>query len=131
MRTRAAALLLLLCGAAAAATGLAGAAGQQTAAEDATMPADSAWLDGSSRKLLQAVKDCTRTHKACSQCRNQRIPGTRKTEQVCSACITGWRVRQNGPNKSKVCGEQAAATLLGPRPALAANEQCSRSMAVQ
>jgi hypothetical protein len=46
--------------------------------------------------------NCTPVHKACSTCRNQRVPGTKKTETLCSACKAGWKLRRDG--KSKTCG---------------------------
>lgn len=59
------------------------------------------------RDLLQAAKtpNCTRIHKACDTCRNQRIPGTRTSELVCSTCKNGYRLRRDGT--SKICGEFA------------------------
>jgi hypothetical protein len=54
------------------------------------------------RGLLQTL-DCTKVHKACSTCRNQRIPGTKQTELVCSTCAAGWRLRADGTGKK--CGE--------------------------
>jgi len=48
--------------------------------------------------------DCTRVHRACNVCRNQRIPGTKRTDTVCSSCRPGWRLRRDG--KYKTCGAQ-------------------------
>jgi hypothetical protein len=61
--------------------------------------------DEQGRQLLQAAKspNCTRIDAHCSQCRNQRIPGTRRSELVCSSCESGYRLRRDGI--SKTCGE--------------------------
>jgi hypothetical protein len=61
--------------------------------------------DEQGRHLLQAAKspNCTRIDTHCSQCRNQRIPGTRRSELVCSSCESGYRLRRDGI--SKTCGE--------------------------
>jgi hypothetical protein len=56
------------------------------------------------RSLLQRTLDCTKVHRACSACRNQRIKGTKKTETVCSTCSLGWRLRKDGSGKLKTCG---------------------------
>lgn len=56
------------------------------------------------RSLLQRALDCSKTHKACSTCRNQRINGTKKTETVCSTCKAGWRLRTSGTGAQKTCG---------------------------
>jgi len=56
------------------------------------------------RSLLQRALDCTKTHKACLTCRNQRIKGTKKTETVCSTCKAGWRLRLTGTGALKTCG---------------------------
>jgi hypothetical protein len=56
------------------------------------------------RSLLQRTLDCTRTHRACKTCRNQRIKGTKKTETVCSTCESGWRLRRSGTGALKTCG---------------------------
>lgn len=65
--------------------------------------ADGAAETGGQRRLLQQRLDCTRVHRACGSCRNQRIKGSTKTETVCSACVGGWRLRKDG--LSKTCGE--------------------------
>jgi hypothetical protein len=93
----AAALLLLLCAASAQA---------------------SRWsleTDEQGRHLLQAAKspNCTRIDAHCSQCRNQRIPGTRRSELVCSSCESGYRLRRDGI--SKTCGELVAPTAAVPK----------------
>jgi hypothetical protein len=61
--------------------------------------------DEQGRHLLQAAKspNCSRIDAHCSQCRNQRIPGTRRSELVCSSCESGYRLRRDGI--SKTCGE--------------------------
>jgi hypothetical protein len=53
--------------------------------------------------LLQRTWECSKVHRACVSCRNQRVKGTKKTENVCTACSTGWRLRKDGV--SKTCGE--------------------------
>ncbi|WIA12314.1 hypothetical protein OEZ85_012370 [Tetradesmus obliquus] len=63
-------------------------------------------IDGrqsSGRFLLQAGKspNCTRINPFCSQCRNQRIPGTRRSELVCSVCQPGYKLRRDGT--SRIC----------------------------
>jgi hypothetical protein len=87
----AAAVLLLLC---------------STAALASARP----MLDGDEhlqgRDLLQTRLDCSRVHRGCATCRNQRIKGTRRTEMVCSTCATGWQLRKDG--LSKTCGELQA-----------------------
>lgn len=61
-------------------------------------------IDGlPARELLQAKPNCTRVHPACTACRNQRIPGTRRSELVCSTCAAGYRLRQDRTGKN--CGE--------------------------
>jgi hypothetical protein len=64
--------------------------------------------DEQGRQLLQAAKspNCTRIDAHCSQCRNQRIPGTRRSELVCYSCESGYRLRRDGI--SKTCGELKA-----------------------
>jgi hypothetical protein len=64
--------------------------------------------DEQGRHLLQAAKspNCSRIDTHCSQCRNQRIPGTRRSELVCSSCESGYRLRRDGI--SKTCGELRA-----------------------
>lgn len=69
--------------------------------------------DEQGRQLLQAAKspNCTRIDAHCSQCRNQRIPGTRRSELVCSSCESGYRLRRDGV--SKTCGELLATAAAG------------------
>lgn len=59
-------------------------------------------LNDGGRSLLQAKPlDCKKVHKACRSCRTTRIPGTKRSELVCSVCEPGWRLRRDG--KSKTC----------------------------
>jgi hypothetical protein len=55
------------------------------------------------RELLQAkTPNCTKVDAHCSLCRNQRIPGERRSELVCQQCEAGYRLRRDG--LSKTCG---------------------------
>jgi hypothetical protein len=57
------------------------------------------------RELLQAkTPNCTKVDTHCSLCRNQRIPGERRSELVCTQCEAGYRLRRDG--LSKTCGKQ-------------------------
>uniref|UniRef100_A0A383V609 Tyrosine-protein kinase ephrin type A/B receptor-like domain-containing protein n=1 Tax=Tetradesmus obliquus TaxID=3088 RepID=A0A383V609_TETOB len=57
------------------------------------------------RMLLQNAKapNCTRVNSACKSCRNQRIPGTRRSELVCSSCEKGYQLRRDGQSKTCDC----------------------------
>jgi hypothetical protein len=61
--------------------------------------------DEQGRHLLQAAKspNCTRIDVHCATCRNQRVPGTRRSELVCATCESGYRLRRDGI--SKTCGK--------------------------
>lgn len=63
--------------------------------------------EAAGRSLLQRTLDCSKVHRACQTCRNQRIKGTKKTETVCSTCKTGWRLVKSN---NKACGEQQGTT---------------------
>jgi hypothetical protein len=69
-------------------------------------------IDEQGRHLLQAAKssNCTRIDAHCAQCRNQRIPGTRRSELLCSTCESGYRLRRDG--MSKTCGKLLHGTPL-------------------
>lgn len=84
--TAAAALLLLAC-----------------AAEASRIMVD-ADLAPSGRELLAlSENDCRTAVTDCVSCRNQRIPGTRTSQVVCSTCDTNYRVKRDG--KGRTCGE--------------------------
>ncbi|KAF8061892.1 Svep1 [Scenedesmus sp. PABB004] len=55
------------------------------------------------RRLQQRPLACTAVHRACRSCRAQRIPGTRRTEVLCSVCEAGWRLRRDGIGKTCDC----------------------------
>lgn len=55
------------------------------------------------RDLLQRALDCTKVSAGCDTCRNQRKPGSRVSELVCSTCKPGFRLRRDGTSKN--CGE--------------------------
>ncbi|KAF8057859.1 Slbp [Scenedesmus sp. PABB004] len=71
-------------------------------------------IDGlPARELLQAKPNCTRVHPACTACRNQRIPGTRRSELVCSTCAAGYRLRQDRTGKNCDCAPGFSADDTG------------------
>lgn len=58
---------------------------------------------GVGRGLLQRSLDCAKVNAGCESCRNQRKPGTRLSELVCSICKPAFRLRRDGT--SKICGK--------------------------
>jgi hypothetical protein len=63
------------------------------------------------RELLQAkTPNCTKVDAHCSLCRNQRIPGERRSELVCQQCEAGYRLRRDGI--SKTCGKYPFRVVL-------------------
>lgn len=91
--TAAAALLLLAC-----------------AAEASRIMVD-ADLAPSGRQLLAcAIPNC-------NTCRNQRVPGSKTSVEVCSVCAAGFRVVRSGATKNRACGEcsvRSSATKAAP-----------------
>ncbi|KAF8055660.1 Scube1 [Scenedesmus sp. PABB004] len=82
-------------------------------------------IDGlPARELLQAKPDCTRVNAACTACRNQRIPGTRRSELVCSTCATGYRLRRDGASKTCDCAPGFAFNGTGACTPCAAGQYC-------